>query len=311
MADQPKIVDTDAASPSARNPAGAVSAGDLQSEDLGDATSTPGETGPLGTGAGHTGPSDDSTGETNATEGIDIPPAGDGEPVKGVPALADEGAPVGSDTNPLTAKDAELRTAATGAGSKSERPVELPGVDKADVATRRASRDTELRDRQKATAAAKERGTGVAARDTSTEDEEAARFASDRPDRRGPVDVGYDGPERRRTVDSTHGAADGRPVRRTQVKGDLVLDLHGRRIIPGSTHTATYTFDDVKAVEPGAGRTSIVLELNTPRGRRLIPAVRTGAPGSVSVTFPVEFEGPYSLRLLDGSSVLATTDFVV
>jgi hypothetical protein len=284
MADKPKIVDTDAASPSARNPAGEVSAEDLQSEDLGDAVATPGATGPVGSGAGHTGPSDDSSGET----------------------------PVGSDENPLTAKDAELRTAATGAGSKSERPVELPGVDQADVATRRAARasDTELRDRQRAEAAS--RRTGPEARDTSTEDAEAAPFTSDRPDRRGPVDVTYDGPERRRTVDSTHGAAVGRPVaRRSGAHGDLVLDTHGRPFIAGSTHTATYTFEDPTDVEPGAGRTSLVLELETPRGRRLIPAVRTGAPGSVSVTFPVEFEGPYSLRLLDGSRVLATTSFRV
>jgi hypothetical protein len=59
------------------------------------------------------------------------------EPVEGVPALADPMRRSAGDTNPLTAKDAELRTAATGAGSKAERPVELPGVDKADVAQRR------------------------------------------------------------------------------------------------------------------------------------------------------------------------------
>jgi hypothetical protein len=306
----PEIVDTDAASPDDRNPAGSDMTGGLEDEDLGDAPA--GESGPIGTGAGHTGPADDSTGETDPTAGIEDPPTGDDEPVEGVPALADADAPVEGDTNPLTAKDAELRTAATGAGSKAERPVEQPGVDKADVVQRRAKRaaDTELRDRQAAEVAA--RGTGPGARDTSTEDEEASRFASDRPDRRGPVDVTYDGPERRRTVDSTQGAAVGRPVaHRAGAHGDLVLDTHGRPFIAGSTHTATYVYDDVTDVAPGAGRTGLVLELDTPRGRRLIPAVRTGAPGAVSVTFPVEFEGPYSLRLLDGSRVVAKTSFRV
>jgi hypothetical protein len=304
----PKRVDTDAASPSARAPEGAVTADDLTSDQDVAGTTATGEQTP-GTASAQRAQDPPVPGETS-NEDIEMPPAGDPEPVEGVPALGDPDAPVDDDTNTLTAKDNPLETDAGGDTSKAERPLEIPAVDKADLAEQRADNaDTELRQRQAANEAAT---SDPASRSTDTEDAEAATFTSDRPERRGAADTSYAGPERRRTVDSTHGLGAGQPVaRRGGRHGDLVLDHHGRPMVAGSTYTATYEYEDETDVAPGAGETGLIFELNTPRGRRVLPVVRTGAAGTVSVTFPVEFEGPYRARLIDGSSVLATLDFTV
>lgn len=302
-------IDTDAPDPGARAPEGPVTGEGLTSDQelTGGAA---GRTQTVATASDLRDQTDDAPpGETSNAD-IEMPPAGDPEPVEGVPALGNPDAPVTDDTNTLTAKDNPLDTGGTGAGSKTERALELPAVDKADLAEQRAENaDTELRQRQAANAAAT---SDPAARATDTEEANSNPFVSDRPERRGAADTSYAGAERRRTVDSTHGLGAGRPVaRRSAPHGDLILDLHGRRMIPGSTYTATYEYEDDTDVAPGAGETTLVFELNTPRGRRILPVVRTGQRGVVSVTFPVEFEGPYRARLIDGSRVLATLDFTV
>ncbi len=90
---------------------------------------------------------------------------------------------------------------------------------------------------------------------------------------------------------------------------ELVIDHHGRPILPGTTYTASYTFADEGNVDPGAGATDLVFELDTPRGLRTFPAVRDGRQETVFVTFPVEFEGDYKARLMDGETTLASLDF--
>lgn len=300
----PKTIDADAPDPSDRAPEGAVTASDLTA-DQATGGGAGGREQMAGTASDQRAQETSEQGETSNSD-IEMPPAGDPEPAPGVVALGDPKAKPGTDTNTLTAKNAPLDTGATGAGSKDERPLELPANDKADLAERRQDRADERASRSSETSR------GSSTRSTDTEEANDPLAASDRPERRGAIDTNYAGPERRRTVDSTHGVAAGRPVARRGGKhGSLVLDLHGRKILPGSTHTATYEFERDADVADGAGETSLVLEMETPRGRRLIPVVRTGQRGVVSVTFPVEFEGPYRLRLLDGSDVLATSEDTV
>jgi hypothetical protein len=117
-------------------------------------------------------------------------------------------------------------------------------------------------------------------------------------------------PDTEDEVDATEEPKKRSSRRRSAPAGpELVIDHHGRPILPGTTYTASYTFDDEGSVDPGAGETDLVFELDTPRGLRTFPAVRDGRQETVFVTFPVEFEGDYKARLMDGETTLASLDF--